>query len=150
MSVPDGVPGLRAALADAGVEDGTPEDGLVWGPLDDRPDGWEEVEGALVACFEVTRLAAAAGARVVYLVHEPALLGRSTPAAGMLAAALVSGARAYAVERRRHGGTAGVVTYDAATRVDVLARWAHGLLEPGTPGGALLHLGVDHHGTVPQ
>lgn len=148
--LPASVSALSESLASAGVADGTVTDGLVYGPPEDSPATWEGVEEALVACFRLTREAAVAGARVVYLVSEPALLGRTTPEAGMLAAALLSGARAYAMERRRDGGAANVLAYDGGTDPDVLARWTRAMLELNGPSGALMHLGADHHGKVRQ
>lgn len=148
VALPDTVPGLDEALAAAGVEGGTAADGLVFAPEDDAPSGWLEVEQALLTCFQLTRQAATAGASVVYLVAQPALLGHAGVPAAMLAGALVSAARALAMEGQRRGVRANVLAYDAGTDADVLARWAKVLLELGGASGEVVQLGPLHHGKV--
>jgi hypothetical protein len=149
-SLPAEVPALAEALGAAGVADGTPADGLVYGPPQEAPDDWPQARAALAACFTLTQEAVRAGSPVVYLVSQPALFGRRGPLAGMVAGALVSGARAVGMEGQRRGLRANVLTYDTDTDCDDLARWTRFLLETGGASGDVIHLGSLHHGKVRQ
>lgn len=148
IALPASLPGLPAALAAAGVADGDVGEGLVFGPEQDTPSTWAAVRASLVAAFDLTQQAMAAGAPVVYLILQPALLGHRGPVPGMLAGALASGVRELAMEGRRRGVRANGLTYDDATDPATLARWARTLLELDGPSGDVIHLGRGHDGKV--
>lgn len=148
IALPTSLSGLPAALAAAGVADGDVGDGLVFGPEEDAPSTWAGVRASLVAAFDLTRQAVAAGAPVVYLILQPALLGHRGPVPGMLAGALASGVRELAMEGRRRAVRANALTYDDTTDPAVLARWVRALLELDGPSGDVIHLGRGHDGKV--
>ncbi|MGW5148343.1 hypothetical protein [Rhodococcus koreensis] len=101
-------PQLREVLTGAGPAGTDPGDGLVFvartGLLE-----WAETEDELAHAFDATRKTVAAGGAVVYVVRSAALLGRTEPLDAAVAAGLLSGARALALERRKNEGYVTVV-----------------------------------------
>jgi hypothetical protein len=148
MMLPDSLASLPAALAAAGVSEGGAEHGLVFGPEADSPASWSQVRESLAACFTATQQAAEAGAPIVYLIAQPALLGGRGPCPGMLAGALVSGVRALAMEGARTNLRVNGLTYDEETDAAWIARWIRALLELEGVSGDVVDLGVGHHGKV--
>ncbi|MBV6759811.1 hypothetical protein [Rhodococcus opacus] len=119
-------PQLHEALTGAGPSGTDPGDGLVFVARTGLRE-WAETEDELAHAFDMTRETAAAGGAVVYVVRSAALLGRTEPLDAAVAAGLLSGARALALERRKHRGYATVVavtddvdTKSVADAVDLL------------------------------
>lgn len=109
-----------------------------------RPvETWEEVEAELVEAFRLTKEAAATGEPVVYLVHAADLLGQRGAPRAMLACALLSAARALALEGRRAGVRANVLAYERPERLE---RWLRALLADEDVTGELVRLGSAHVG----
>lgn len=147
MALAPGLDGVGDALVADGVAEGTDEDGLVYGPSA-QPRSWGDVEAALLEAFRLSKAGAAADAPVVYLVSQTALLGHAGALPAMLAAGLVSGARALGMEGVRRGRRANALAYGDDTPADVTARWVRALLEHSGPNGEVVHLGSAQHGKV--
>jgi len=142
-----GLDAVAEALAAAGISTGTAEDGLVYGPAP-QTASWADVESALLGAFQRSQAGAPADAPVVYLVSQPALLGHAGPLPAMLAAGLVSAARALGMEGVRRGRRANALAYGDDTPPEVIATWTRALLEHSGPSGELMHLGSSQHGKV--
>jgi hypothetical protein len=147
LALAPGLAPVADALAAAGVAQGTAEDGVVYGPAPSAA-AWDDVERALLEGFRVSKAGAGADAPVVYLVSQPALLGHLGPLPAMLAAGLVSGARALGMEGARRGRRANAVAYGDDTPPEVVATWACALLQHAGPSGEVVHLAPAHHGKV--
>jgi len=139
------VEGLEAALAlGAGGVDG----GLVFAARAERGDGWEQVEDELLRAFELTREAFAAGEPIVYLVRQPDLLGQGGAPGAMLASALLSAARALAMEDRDATTVVNVLAYDDPADPAELARWIRSVLTGRGVSGEVIRVGRSHLGRL--
>jgi len=111
-------------------------------------DDWREIRDELERAFEMSRAAAQAEAPFVYVVCHDDLLGRRGVGDAMVAAGLLSAARAAAVEGARRGWTANVIAYDdGADRADV-ERWAERMTASDGVTGELIRVGASHVGKV--
>lgn len=140
----DAVEGLEPALGRFDIADR----GLVVAARAGDGDSWEEIEGELLAIFELSKDAFAAGQPIVYVVYQPDLLGHGGPLGAMLATALLSGARALAMEDRAGMLAVNVVAYDEPVDADALARWVKTLLEQRSVTGEFIRLGRSHLGRL--
>lgn len=141
----DEIEGLGAALEPliAGREQG-----LVFTALAGPGEGWPEVEGELLQAFTLTQEAFAAAAPIVYLVRQPDLLGQEGSPGAMLAGALLSGARALAMEDRDSTTTINVLAHDDGAGPAAIARWIATLLDAPGISGEVVRLGRGHLGKV--
>ena len=147
LQLPEELEPIRQALLRRGFAPGEPEQGLVFAAR--PPADWPEVEQALQECFRLTRRAAAAGARMVYLVRHADLLGWHGAASAMLAGALVSGARALAMEGQKRQLTINVVAYEEGADAEAVASWVQFLLEAASGvSGSVIPVGTGHLGKV--
>lgn len=136
--------GLAAALGEAGLSAGEPEQGLVFSAAGKSPRTWGEVEPILLEAFELSKRAIAARAPIVYVVDGDALYGHAKPAAAALATGLLGGARSLAAEGVRHAIPVNAVSAgggeDARTAAAVVT------LLGGEGSGQLLHVDATHIG----
>jgi len=140
------VEGLEGALGDAGVErEGR---GLLFAARAARDDGWEAVERELLSAFTMTQDAFVAEEPIVYLVRQADLLGQDGAPGAMLATALLSAARALAMEDRDGVTCVNVLAYDDAVDVPGLADWIGVLLARPDVTGELIRLGRSHLGRL--
>lgn len=134
------------ALLAAGIApEPAPRAGLVFGALHE-PDGWTACEDRLVAAFRLTQAAVAGGAPVVYLVRAEDLRGARSAVAAAAATALLSAARAVAMEGARSDQSANVVAFDADGDLADVAATVAWLLDGAPLRGQLLDLGRGHFG----
>jgi len=138
----DGDEDVSAAIAALGPEETR---GLVFAATAE-PTCWAEAEDRLVVAFERTKEAAESSLPVVYLVREEDLGGTRGPLAAAIAGALLSFARALAMERAGHGQVANVVSFGPATDPGRIAATLRFLLDPAAPTGGLIDLGANHFG----
>jgi hypothetical protein len=138
-----GIAGLDAALA--GLP-GAP--GLVFAARAGPEDGWADVERELLSAFALTQEAFGAGEPIVYLVRETDLLGQGGAPGAMLASALVSAARALAMEDRDGTIAVNVLAYDEPGAAGPLAGWIETLLGQREVTGEVVRVGRSHLGRV--
>lgn len=109
------------------------------------PADWAALEAELDEVFRLTQEAVLAGEAIVYVVHEPAIWGHSSPLRAALATALMGGARSAAVEGARSGLAANVVATDDAVDPTQLQDTVDFLLTSGLTG-QVITCGTTHLG----
>ncbi|MFC9551976.1 hypothetical protein ACFTWF_14090 [Rhodococcus sp. NPDC056960] len=140
-------PQLAEVLTGAGPAGEDPGDGLVFVARTGLCE-WAETENELAHAFEMTRETAAAGGAVVYVVRSSALLGRTEPLDAAVAAGLLSGARALALERRRHKGYSTVVAVADGVEPKSVADAVDLLVATRGANGQPFVLGEEHLGAA--
>ncbi|QSE84651.1 hypothetical protein [Rhodococcus koreensis] len=140
-------PQLNEVLTGAGTAGKDPRDGLVFVARTGLRE-WAETEDELAQAFDMTREAVAAGGAVVYVVRSAALLGRTEPLDAAVAAGLLSGARALALERRKHNGYSTVVAVADDVEPKSVADAVDLLVATRGANGQAFVLGEEHLGAA--
>jgi hypothetical protein len=143
-------PDLAEELADVGVESAGPGagDGLVFMAETPAEEGFAAIEAELVECYRLSRRATGAGAPVVYVVPAADLLGQGGVAGGILAAAILSGMRALAMEGAREGMRANAVGFGDPLDAPGVSRWVAALIRDESVSGELIRVGAGHLGKL--
>jgi hypothetical protein len=148
LHLPDEPRGLDRALAEAGVAEGEPSDGLVFAQRSGGLDAFDEVEDEMVRSFRLTKAAVSAGAPIVYVVCFADLMGQRGALPAMLANGLLSATRSIGMEGQREGRAANAVAYDPGAQPAHVAFWVKSLLESHGVTGEVVSVGPGHLGKV--
>lgn len=146
MHLPKALDPLREALHERGFETGEPEHGLIFGSA--PPHDWRDVERELVECYRLTRRAARTCAPILYVIRQGDLFGWNGSTSAMVAGALVSAARALAMEGQKRNHLVNVLSYDETIGPERIAYWIEAIFRGSDASGNLIHVGLGHIGKV--